>query len=349
MNPKTFRFSTEKFKEWKRDYYIILALFNSFNLFVFSIWWILAKDVSDCTKPIVGSILLLLGCGGSTVLFVYMMESPKSRNFSILVTEEKITLKKEKRPLKNLFLKDIQKVLIDMNKSGKVRNIALKTTDETLNIKGYYHDIDLLLEHIQAHLRAGSAVQRKTSSLFSPTAAERNRSHHKAANKRDAPGLCIIFGVLAGLLAITLLYAGRLNITDRSNLRVVSGRVEGFSRTTRSKTGRKIHLYVRDEDRIHHLTQDNLTWAVPKLRDLRVGDEISALVKPDFMCADLEWLWEIRRGNENILTYEETLHYFQRQTERMRPAGHAAAGAALFLLATGGLLRLYFGTWFSVK
>lgn len=172
---------------------------------------------------------------------------------------------------------------------------------------------------------------------------------HQSANRKDSPALCTLFGIILTVLAVTLLYGWRFNVADRAELLQISGRVEAFNTTNLPKAGPKLHIYLRDARRLRHLTQDDLRSDVPRIRRLRIGDTVSALAKPDFFGRDLDWLWELHRENETLLTYDQTLHFLQKEAERLRPMGYGTACAAALLFGASGLLRRHFGAWSSAS
>ena len=98
--------------------------------------------------------------------------------------------------------------------------------------------------------------------------------------------------------------------------------------------------WVQQGNRQRHLIQEDLTAAVPRLRTLRVGDDIEALTHPDPLARDLDWLWELRRGDDALLTYEETRRWFEQDAQRLRPFAHGLATIASGLVGVGILLLL---------
>jgi hypothetical protein len=136
-----------------------------------------------------------------------------------------------------------------------------------------------------------------------------------------------------------------LDIVERTELRRISGRVEAVSRKKLPKGGRQLHIFVREwwaqeGNRPSDLVQDDLTSAVPRLRTLRVGDVVEALVKHDSLGRPLDWLWELRRGDDTLLAYEETCRWFEEDAQRLRPLAHGLAALASILVGVGTLLLL---------
>jgi hypothetical protein len=134
-------------------------------------------------------------------------------------------------------------------------------------------------------------------------------------------------------------------MASRSDLQTISGRVQLISHTQRGKAGSKLHIFVRGSDRLHHLTQEDLTDGVPTLKTQQVGDLITAMARPDMLGRDLDWLWELRRNDVMLLTFEETKHYLEHRNDRVRTVAFGAAVFSVALFILGVVLRRRFGAW----
>jgi hypothetical protein len=159
-----------------------------------------------------------------------------------------------------------------------------------------------------------------------------------ALRREHVPALCLAAGVLCASLAGVLYAWAYLDIADRTQLQRISGRVEAVSQKRPTKAGPQLHIVVRTADRQRHLIQDDLTSAVPRLRALRVGDVVEALAQPDSLGRDVDWLWELHRGDDTLLTYEETRRVFEQHAQRLRPFAHGLAAMASVLGGVGTLL-----------
>jgi hypothetical protein len=115
--------------------------------------------------------------------------------------------------------------------------------------------------------------------------------------------------------------------------------------TASGKAGTKLHIFLRGNDGVHHLTQDDLSQEVPAIMDLRAGDNVIARVKRDSFGRDLDWLWELQRDGITILSYEDTYRYFQHRSARTREIAHWAGAVSLGFFVVAILLRKHFGTW----
>ena len=167
----------------------------------------------------------------------------------------------------------------------------------------------------------------------------------RKATRRDLPALCLLFGAIFALGAVALPFGAKLDLAKKSELSHVSGTVERVARTFAGKAGAKLHIFINDGNRVHHLTQDDLSRDVPSLRSLEPGDKVVALVRRDFLGRDLEWVWELRRDGVTILSYDETQKFLGRGAERLRTVARFAGAFSIALLAIAVLLRLRFGAW----
>lgn len=164
--------------------------------------------------------------------------------------------------------------------------------------------------------------------------------------RRDLPALCLIYGVIFAAAVLGLPLAANLDLARKSDLRAIVGTVQSSPRTTASgKAGTKLHIVIRANNGLHHLTQHDLSQEVPGIMDLQAGDNVTALVKRDSLGRDLDWLWELKRDGMTILSYEDTYRYLQRRNARMRELAHWAGALSLGLFAVAILLRRHFGAW----
>jgi hypothetical protein len=166
-----------------------------------------------------------------------------------------------------------------------------------------------------------------------------------SVNKRDAPALCAIFGAMLGMGSLGVAFAWRLDVPDQHELLRVTGRVDQLWHSRLSKAGMKIHMTVRDGGNLHHLTQDDPGYAVPVTQTVRLGDVVVALVKVDPFGRDIEWLWALQRGDEQLLSYDQTLSVVTRKAHRARQVAIGAAALSAILLGCSVALRRHFGAW----
>jgi hypothetical protein len=168
----------------------------------------------------------------------------------------------------------------------------------------------------------------------------------RKVTRRDLPFILLVYGVLSAAFALAGPLAADSDLAKPSDLQSITGSVQRLPYTTVSgKAGRKLHIFVRAEDGLHHLTQDDLSADVPAIMDLRVGDKVTALVKHDTLGRDLDWLWELHCNGATILSYRDTHRSLERRNMGIRELSHWAGILALALLTVAILLRRHFGAW----
>lgn len=170
-------------------------------------------------------------------------------------------------------------------------------------------------------------------------------STHRKATRRDLPALCLIYAVIFAFAALGLPLGAKLDMTKRSELRAISGTVQDMSRTNLSRAGPKLHIFVQNSSGLHHLTQDDLSHEVPALRSLRAGDNVTALVRHDFLGRNLEWVWEVQRDGVTILSYDQTQGFLEQTRERMQTIALWAGVLSMGTFIVAILLRMRFGAW----
>jgi hypothetical protein len=168
----------------------------------------------------------------------------------------------------------------------------------------------------------------------------------RGATRRDSPALCLIYAAIFALVAIGLPFAASLDLAKESDLQTIAGSVQSAPRVTNGgKGGVKLHIFVQGRDGLHHLTQEDLSRDVPVVMDLRAGDNVTARVKHDSLGRDLDWLWELKRDGNTILSYEQTLRYLERRNTRTGKIAPWAGALSLGLFVVAILLRRHFGAW----
>jgi len=84
--------------------------------------------------------------------------------------------------------------------------------------------------------------------------------------------------------------AERMDMANEHDLVEVSGHVDRIYVTNRPKAGPKLQIELRSSDRIHNLTQEDMSAVVPAIGLIKPGDELDALVIPDKIGRNLEWI-----------------------------------------------------------
>ncbi|HEV2616891.1 MAG TPA: hypothetical protein VGU63_09820 [Candidatus Acidoferrales bacterium] len=162
---------------------------------------------------------------------------------------------------------------------------------------------------------------------------------------RDLPALCLLFAGIFAFAALALPLAAKLDMAQKAELYRVSGTVQSVSHTNAAKVRTKLNLFARDGDRVHDLTQDDLSYDVPALRSLRPGDNVSALVRHDLLGRDLEWIWELQRDGITILSYEQTRKFLEGERSLSLAIARWSGALSIALLLAGLFLRIRLGAW----
>jgi hypothetical protein len=166
-----------------------------------------------------------------------------------------------------------------------------------------------------------------------------------APTRRTTPAQLLAVGIVAAMAAGVLGFAWRLDMADPNDLHQVVGQVEDVSHSGGGKSPRAIQILLRDGTRIHRLAQDDPGDAAPTVRTIRVGDFLVAMVKPDLLGRDMERVWAIRRGDEQLLSYTETLHLMLTKAERSQRIAFVLGALAVLLSGGAFVLRVRHGAW----
>jgi len=150
---------------------------------------------------------------------------------------------------------------------------------------------------------------------------------------KDFPGFALVMSLLLFGGSAAVIYGAKWAHQEKDDLYKVSGVVESIHVESgyRSGSRKKMVLQITNHGVLHHLTQDDFTRSIPALETLRQGDEINTLVASDVLFRKIERVWEIRRGDEILLSYEQTLELRKAHTQQ-RVISIAALVAALVLL-----------------
>ena len=144
----------------------------------------------------------------------------------------------------------------------------------------------------------------------------------------------LLFGGSAAVI-----YGGKWEHQEKDDLYKFSGVVESFHVESGYRSRKKMIIQITNQGVLHRLTQDDFTRSIRVLETLRQGDEINTLVASDVLVRDIERVWEIRRGDEILLSYEQTLELRKTHTQH-RVISIAALVAAIVLLRISIKLRI---------
>jgi hypothetical protein len=162
---------------------------------------------------------------------------------------------------------------------------------------------------------------------------------------RDMPALLVLFGGVLGVSAVGIPLAEQLDIASERDLVAVSGRVDRIYVTNRPKAGQMLQIALQSSDRVHNLTQDDMSGVTSAIRAIKPGDEIDARVSRDPVGRDLEWIWVLNRGGGTIVSYQDTKNFLQARNARTRWFSYGSGISSVCLIVAGVLLRRRFGAW----
>lgn len=113
---------------------------------------------------------------------------------------------------------------------------------------------------------------------------------------------------LAGFLlflSASIVFSSELEVPKKNELYLVSGFVESFTIENVRRGGKNMVIHISSNGETRQLLQQDFTKSEPELLTLRRGDEISALVIADSLGRDFDWIWELHRGENLLLSYEQ--------------------------------------------
>lgn len=171
----------------------------------------------------------------------------------------------------------------------------------------------------------------------------------------NLPALFLIFGICSVMLVLLGVLSSDSSLTKRSDLRTISGIVQRAPYISGSggKQGRYLHVVIDGADGPHNLTQTDMGHMVPGIMEpimnLRVGDSVIARVEHDPLGRGIDFLWELQRDGETILSYQDTYLFFERLNARRRKIGVWGAVLAFIFFLTAFQLRRHFGAWQAIR
>ena len=156
--------------------------------------------------------------------------------------------------------------------------------------------------------------------------------------------LLLLAGWAALAMAGCLVLASDEEPPRREELVAVSGQVfDTFLRRAR-KGHSQVHVLVQGRDGTHDLAQDASPFTLGLL-NLPKGAAVSALVLPGSIAEPADRLWELRRGDLSLLSYESLVDVQSRRSRRASVAGQAFGVLAALALGAALIFRRRFGSW----
>ncbi len=139
---------------------------------------------------------------------------------------------------------------------------------------------------------------------------------------RDRFKSMIAVGVVLLLCSLVFVWLGRLHPPARAHLKSVTGTIIVVSHRETDQGGTYLDIDLSTPHGTAHLSQLDYSEYYPAADTLQAGDTISALYEPDDMGRSIDWFWEIRKGNEVVVSYDETVAGDDRGNRLLREAGH---------------------------
>jgi hypothetical protein len=168
-------------------------------------------------------------------------------------------------------------------------------------------------------------------------------SHQKHRQER-APIGTVAVGLLLVIPALLLLLLGYSEVPKRTFLQAIAGQIT----TAEMRCGRggcQALIQIEDTDGIWHLAyNDDAATERRLVRRLNTGDSVTALAPlPDR--EHFQWLWELRRGGEMLLSYEQTASVAASNRSRGRVLGYAAALLSALAIMRGVVHWIRYKSW----
>ena len=169
-----------------------------------------------------------------------------------------------------------------------------------------------------------------------------------STSRQNKPVYLCILGVLPAILAIAGFLLWREDVVDRGSLKQVSGRVTAFDCPPMGRArvkGPRLFLEDKSDGNKLYVAEQNIpSDRFPSLQTLRPGDQVTALVRTHELTTTSS-LWEVRRGSEILLSFDQTRLCLKREANVMLLLTSFTATAALVCLAAGVGTRWYTGSW----
>ena len=174
--------------------------------------------------------------------------------------------------------------------------------------------------------------------------------YRRKTTVRDLPLLSLIFGCFLAAAALSIFLLTLPSLPNPTQLRAVSGTIACAPFVTwKNKQAKVLHILVRKENLLYDLSPHEILYGVSgiydRMMDLKVGDKVLAQVEHNSMGTGDTQLWELHRDGNTILSYRDSLLFFEHRKMRNRLFAGWAAALALMLCLAGILLKKHFGAW----
>jgi len=150
---------------------------------------------------------------------------------------------------------------------------------------------------------------------------------------RAASTSLLVLAAALGAFALLFIFGERLDVVAQADLEILHGTVFRVETRGTAKVSPKINIYLQDGARVIHLTQDDIS---DSLRSLQPHEDVTAWAKKDSLGRGMFWLWQLDRGTDRLLNYEETLAHETDGWRQLRIVGIAFA----LMAAVSGMLGI---------
>jgi hypothetical protein len=167
---------------------------------------------------------------------------------------------------------------------------------------------------------------------------------HQQHRQERAPIGTVAVGLLLVIPALLLLLVGYSEVPKKTFLQAIAGQIT----TAKMHCGRggcQALIDIEDTDGIWHLAyNDDAATERRLVRLLNPGDSVTALAPlPDR--EHFQWLWELCRGDEMLVSYEQTASVAASNRFRDQVLGYAASLLAALAIMRGVVHWIRYKSW----
>jgi hypothetical protein len=146
-----------------------------------------------------------------------------------------------------------------------------------------------------------------------------------------------LFLLVCGLALVLL---SGVSAPPFSGLQHVEGRIETarLRRPNQAKSYYQFEVGTKDDTLLIQLP--DLSYSIPALKTIEPGQEVEMWATPNGISVGrtVYWAWQIRRGAEMILSYEQRVNSYQGANRRSGYVGEVISIVGLLLAVSAGLL-----------
>ena len=158
---------------------------------------------------------------------------------------------------------------------------------------------------------------------------------------------CVLAGLVLAGIAMFLYQIGTEDVVRNDIVEISGARVERAHvrcEGTRFRTCRSV-IAIETEGKHLELIQYDTPAARAAVDALSKGSTITALVSPVSTLGSGLWFWEVRRGDEVLLSHEQTSKDELVRNHTNRGWSYAVGLLAAVLLAIGAIVGIKQGVW----